>query len=78
MTPGRTRTHVAARGFAWTGAGYGAQAVGQLLLLVVLARELTPEDFGVVQAALVVIGLGLTRRLFTPDHRLVRLARTVG
>jgi hypothetical protein len=23
----------------------------------------------------VVVGLGLTRRLFTPDHRLVRLAR---
>jgi hypothetical protein len=24
----------------------------------------------------VVVGLGLTRRLFTPDHRLVRLARS--
>jgi hypothetical protein len=24
----------------------------------------------------VTIGLGVTRRLFTPDHRLVRLART--
>ncbi|MFP3902181.1 MAG: ABC transporter permease [Acidimicrobiia bacterium] len=46
-----------------------------------------PEEAVLVQAALmylilgcvatnaVVIGLGLTRRLFTPDHRLVRLVR---
>jgi putative ABC transport system permease protein len=31
---------------------------------------------GTVATNVVVIGLGLTRRLFTPDHRLVRLART--
>ena len=49
-----------------------------------------PADAVLVQAALmylilgcvatnaVVIGLGLTRRLFTPDHRLVRLARADG
>jgi len=30
---------------------------------------------GSVATNVVVIGLGLTRRLFTPDHRLVRLAR---
>jgi putative ABC transport system permease protein len=48
-----------------------------------------PVDAVLVQAALmylilgcvatnaVVVGLGLTRRLFTPDHRLVRLSRTV-
>ena len=48
-----------------------------------------PVDAVLVQAALmylilgsvatnaVVVGLGLTRRLFTPDHRLVRLARSV-
>lgn len=47
-----------------------------------------PVDAVLVQAALmylilgcvatnvVVVGLGLTRRLFTPDHRLVRLLRT--
>jgi putative ABC transport system permease protein len=47
-----------------------------------------PVDAVLVQAALmylilgcvatnaVVVGLGLTRRLFTPDHRLVRLARS--
>ena len=49
-----------------------------------------PADAVLVQAAImylilgcvatnaVVIGLGLTRRLFTPDHRLVRLARSDG
>ncbi|MDD9370039.1 MAG: iron export ABC transporter permease subunit FetB [Acidimicrobiales bacterium] len=49
-----------------------------------------PADAVLVQAAImylilgcvatnaVVIGLGLTRRLFTPDHRLVRLARADG
>jgi putative ABC transport system permease protein len=33
---------------------------------------------GCVATNVVIIGLGLTRRLFTPDHRLVRLARTGG
>jgi len=87
MSQGATRTRVAAGGFAWTSYGYGAQALSQLLLLVVLARELTPADFGVVQAALVVIGLG---RLFTESivgpalvqrpaisDRLVRTAGTI-
>jgi putative ABC transport system permease protein len=49
-----------------------------------------PVDAVLVQAALmylilgcvatnvVVVGLGLTRRLFTPDHRLVRLSRATG
>lgn len=31
---------------------------------------------GAVGTTTAVVGLGLTRRLFTPDHRLVRLART--
>ncbi|HET8619375.1 MAG TPA: iron export ABC transporter permease subunit FetB [Acidimicrobiales bacterium] len=31
---------------------------------------------GCVATNVVVVGLGLTRRLFTPDHRLVRLERT--
>jgi hypothetical protein len=33
---------------------------------------------GCVATNVVIIGLGLTRQLFTPDHRLVRLARTSG
>ena len=87
MSQGTTRARVAAGGFAWTSGGYAAQALSQLFLLVVLARELTPADFGVVQAALVVIGLG---RLFTESivgpalvqrpaisDRLVRTAGTI-
>jgi putative ABC transport system permease protein len=31
---------------------------------------------GAVATTVTVVGIGLTRRLFTPDHRLVRLART--
>jgi putative ABC transport system permease protein len=31
---------------------------------------------GCVATNVVVIGMGLTRRMFTPDHRLVRIART--
>jgi putative ABC transport system permease protein len=33
---------------------------------------------GAVAINVVVIGTGVTRRLFTPDHRLVRIARTAG
>ena len=33
---------------------------------------------GCVATNVVIIGLGLSRRLFTPDHRLVRLARSGG
>jgi putative ABC transport system permease protein len=31
---------------------------------------------GAVATTVTVVGIGLTRRLFTPDHRLIRLART--
>ncbi|HEY3016593.1 MAG TPA: oligosaccharide flippase family protein, partial [Nocardioides sp.] len=87
MTRRATRTQIAARGFAWTSLGYGVQAGSQLLLLVVLARELSPADFGVVQAALVVIGLGrlLTESIVGPalvqrptiSDRLVRTGGTI-
>jgi PST family polysaccharide transporter len=40
----------------WTSLGTGAQAVLQLLVLAVLARLLNRADFGVVAAALVVVG----------------------
>src|SRR5437867_8505708 len=43
-------------GLFWTFLGTGAQAGLQLLVLVVLARLLSPADFGVVTAALVVVG----------------------
>jgi PST family polysaccharide transporter len=43
-------------GMFWTASGKAARAALQLLVLVVLARLITPADFGVVSAALVVIG----------------------
>jgi PST family polysaccharide transporter len=43
-------------GIFWNFIGITAQALLQLIILTVLARLLTPEDFGVVGAAMVVIG----------------------
>lgn len=43
-------------GVLWMASGRGAHAVVQLVVLVVLARLLGPEEFGVLSAALVVIG----------------------
>jgi O-antigen/teichoic acid export membrane protein len=42
----------------WSTLGVGAQGVGQFLLLAVLARRLEPEDFGIVTATMIVVGLG--------------------
>jgi O-antigen/teichoic acid export membrane protein/thymidylate kinase len=44
-------------GLLWTSLGTGAQAVLQLLVLAILARLLSPADFGLAAAALVVVGL---------------------
>jgi O-antigen/teichoic acid export membrane protein len=55
-TSGGGLAHSTLSGFFWTFIGTGAQAVLQLLVLVVLARLLTPEDFGLVSAAMVVVG----------------------
>ncbi len=52
----RSLTELTFRGFAWTLVGTGGQSVVHALAVVVLARLLAPEDFGVVGAALVVIG----------------------
>ena len=49
-------------GFLWTGSAVVAQAIGQIVVLALLARLLTPLEFGVVSAALVVIALV---RIFT-------------
>jgi O-antigen/teichoic acid export membrane protein len=43
-------------GLFWTASGRAARSVLQILVLVVLARLVSPADFGVVSAALVVIG----------------------
>ncbi|HET9600557.1 MAG TPA: lipopolysaccharide biosynthesis protein [Acidimicrobiales bacterium] len=52
----------AVSGFAWSGLGYGSQALGQILVLAVLARYVSADDFGVISATLLVIGIG---KLFT-------------
>jgi O-antigen/teichoic acid export membrane protein len=43
-------------GMFWVGFGRAGRATLQIVVLAVLARLLTPSDFGVVSAALVVIG----------------------
>lgn len=53
--PGLTR-HVL-HGIFWTFLGTGTQQLLRLMAFIVLARLLSPHDFGVVGAALVVIGL---------------------
>ena len=49
-------THRTVRGVLWMAWGKGAHAVLQMVILAVLARLLLPAEFGVVTAALVVIG----------------------
>ena len=58
---GAPRKHAAARrtvtGMLWVAWGKGANAILQLVVLGTLARLLSPADFGVVSAALVVISV---------------------
>jgi len=49
-------THRTLNGLFWMFVGSGLQAVLQLLVLIILARLLTPVDFGVVAAVQVVVG----------------------
>jgi PST family polysaccharide transporter len=55
-TPADGLTHRVLGGFLWMAGGRGATAAAQFLVLAVLARLLTPADFGVVSAAMIVIG----------------------
>lgn len=43
-------------GFAWQYISYISQAILQILVLAVLARLLSPEDFGVLGLAMIVVG----------------------
>lgn len=52
----QSTTHRVLAGLFWTFSGTGLQAILQLLVLAVLARLLTPTDFGLVSAANVVTG----------------------
>ncbi|MBK5289096.1 MAG: lipopolysaccharide biosynthesis protein [Acidimicrobiia bacterium] len=49
-------------GMVWSGLGFGSQAVGQFLVVIVFARYLSKSDNGLVGAALIVIAFG---QLFT-------------
>src|SRR5574341_1094329 len=53
----KSMTHHALSGFAWTFSGTGVQVGLEMLVLVILARILTPKDFGIVSAAMVVVRL---------------------
>jgi O-antigen/teichoic acid export membrane protein len=53
-------THRAINGMVWVATGTGATAVLRLLVLILLTRLLSPADFGVVSAALIVIVFSLT------------------
>src|SRR5918911_4979426 len=52
-------THRTLGSMAWVAWGNGAIALLKILVLVVLTRLLTPADFGVVSAALVIITFSL-------------------
>ena len=43
-------------GVLWLTLSSGAQALAQALALIILARLLVPEDFGVVGAAMIIVG----------------------
>ena len=52
-------THRTVSGMMWVAWGSGAMAVLKVVVLVLLTRLLSPADFGLVGAALVVIGFSL-------------------
>jgi O-antigen/teichoic acid export membrane protein len=47
-------------GAIWVGLGYIAQVLGRLVVLGILSRLLTPTEFGLLAAALLIISLGET------------------
>jgi PST family polysaccharide transporter len=49
-------THYVVNGLLWTVSGAGLRGLLQMVILVLLARLLSPDDFGLVGAALVVVG----------------------
>lgn len=51
-----TLTRRAVSGMLWTALGKSAHAILQVIVVAILARLLTPADFGVIGAALIVIG----------------------
>ncbi len=60
MTTRTSLTHRALTGMAWVAWGSGIMALLKVVVLVLLTRLLSPADFGVVSAALIVIVFALT------------------
>src|ERR1700686_1990069 len=54
--PVQSMTNRTLSGLFWTSLATGANVISLLLVLIVLARLLTPADFGLAAAALMVIG----------------------
>lgn len=52
------RSRRATGGLLWSALAVVSQAGGQLLVMAILARYLTPADFGVVSASLAIVALG--------------------
>lgn len=50
-------TKQAYRGFFWQALGSGFQSIIQIGVLIILARLITPDEFGLAQSALIVVGL---------------------
>ena len=46
-------------GFFWSLSSVGGQAILQIIVLMVLARQLTPEDFGIVGVAVLVLSFSM-------------------
>ena len=65
--------HTMLSGLFWTVLGTGARGMGQLLVLIVLARLLTVRDFGIVNAALVVLGVAVTISQFAVAPAMVQI-----
>lgn len=86
---GRGLTQRTILGILWVSGGKGALALMQVLVLAILARLITPAEFGVVSAALVVIafsvifsqvGLGpalVQREVLEPRHVLAAFVSSV-
>ncbi|MGZ4677002.1 MAG: lipopolysaccharide biosynthesis protein [Acidimicrobiia bacterium] len=60
--PPRNTARHALGGMVWSGLGFGAQGIGQFLVVIVFARYLTRVDNDIVGAAVIIIALG---QLFT-------------
>jgi O-antigen/teichoic acid export membrane protein len=66
------------QGFFWLSSGQWGVAVFQMLVLIILARLLTPADFGLVSAALVVVGFALIFCKMGMGPAVVRLPELTG